>query len=486
LLSCLSCLGNQQINKISKSTNKQINKKYIQMKIIKKIIFILACIAFYASFTGCSIDPDIPPRTGMVTAITIEEAVYDASINWMRITLRSNETLQLTPFIMPRQADNPRVSFSNNNPDLMTVSETGLITPRTNRSFGIDTLTVSATDGSGITVRYQVVITDHMVPASAISVTAEGANMFLRVGRAPFDLGATVSLLPTDTYDKRISFTSNDESIVTVTPEGMVTAVALGTTTITIRTLDGSNLSRDVNVTVQEEIQVWNDFPRGDWTVTTTVAALYAPLPFGFVPDGFAGPAGEQTHTNGFPGAILSDDPATFLSFMKLGRGAWNLANVNRAPQYQFAIPNQTIMPAFIVDMGEEQTFNYIIWRHRQWNWTAIWFGARIFGSNDGDNWTQIRSDVHEAGDSDILWIPNPNPNMFTGGQFSITAANNETYRLIVDESTYRFVKVEMASFSDIYGQPGQYFHPDFPGIANNANGTVNVSIFGLGYMYWD
>ena len=232
--------------------------------------------------------------------------------------------------------------------------------------------------------------------------------------------------------------------------------------------------------------QVWTDFPRANWTITTTVADLYAPLPFGFVPDGFSGPAGEQTHTQGMPQALLNDDPMNFFSFMKLDRGAWNLANANRAPQYQHSIPNQTVLPAFIVDMGEEKTFNYFKWRHRQWNWTAIWFGARMFGSNDGVNWTQIRSDYLEAGDSDVLWIPNARETWTATNQFTLNAANNQTMRLLVDESTFRFVKMELASFSDVYGQPGWPVHPDHIGTAPRDNATVNVAIFGLGFMHWE
>ena len=467
------------------------------MKTIKTF-FILACITLYASFTACSIDPQFDSRTGQVTAITLPEAQHVAAINWRRFTLSDIETATLRVHVMPREARNQAVRVSNLHPNIATVAlnADGEVV-LTGVSPGTDTIFVHSTDGSNITVRYQVVVTCHMVPVTGINVTAAAANMTLRIGR-PFDLAAEITLVPENAWNRNLTFTSNDESIVTVTPEGEVNAVALGSTTITITALGGNNISRNVNVTVQDAVQIWNDFPRSDWTVTTTVGPLYAPLPFSFVPDGFTGPAGEQTHTQGQPSHLLNDDPLQFFSLMKLGRGAWNLANVNRAPQYQFAIPNQTVLPAFIVDMGEPKTFNYFKWRHRQWNWTAIWFGARMFGSNDGTTWTQIRSrDIDnggtlpvgtalEAGASDILWIPNARGTWAGMTQYSLTAANNHTMRLVVEESTFQFVKVELASFSDIYGQPGEAYHPDFVGTAARDNATVNIAIFGLGYMYWD
>jgi hypothetical protein len=135
-------------------------------------------------------------------------------------------------------------------------------------------------------------------------------------------------------------------------------------------------------------------------------------------------------------------------------------------------------MPSFTVDMKEAKTFNYLIWTHRQFNNRSQWYGCRVYGSNDGTNFTQIRSEVHEIAGSDILWIPNSRGYVGDVG----SPFDNTVYKLEIDESTYRYVKIELAMWSNIYA--GQ--HPDWPGSGSSSGLTVNMGEFGLGYTYWD
>lgn len=62
-------------------------------------------------------------------------------------------------------------------------------------------------------------------------------------------LKATV--LPTHTSDKSIAWTSSDENIVSVDPEGKITAKSQGHAQILASTLDGSELSAYCDVTVE-------------------------------------------------------------------------------------------------------------------------------------------------------------------------------------------------------------------------------------------
>ena len=59
-----------------------------------------------------------------------------------------------------------------------------------------------------------------------------------------------LEVLPTDATNPAVTYTSNDETVATVTDAGVVTGVAVGTTTITIAATDGSNVSTTINVTV--------------------------------------------------------------------------------------------------------------------------------------------------------------------------------------------------------------------------------------------
>jgi len=408
---------------------------------MKQIIpfLIHICIVSCIVFTGC----ETKNEDGLITAITIKEAVYVQSINCMQISLKDNATLQLTPFIMPQEATNKTVKYSNKYPNLMEVSESGIITAK---AIGTDTLMVSATDGSGITVSYQVLITDHRVKATAINVAAAGSNIVLKVGGASFDLSAYVTLSPEDTWDKTVTYKSNNEAIALVTATGTVSPVGVGSTTITITTADGSNISRDCNVTVQDLVQRWEDLNRANWTVTTQTGTGYE-----YVPDG----------STGLPQHLLDNDATTFLSLVKPGK--------SYSP-----VPAQPadFLPSFTVDMNSQQQFNYILWRHRSNNnyqYLRV-YGVNVYGSNDGSTFTPINT-------NEIVWIPNANG--YVGGA---ATSDQNTYRIDIPLSTYRYVKIEYAMWSDRYASQ----HPDYPGSGSTSGSTVQVGEFGLGYTWWE
>lgn len=66
-------------------------------------------------------------------------------------------------------------------------------------------------------------------------------------------LQLTATILPINAANKTVNWTSSDSSIATVDNNGLVTAVATGTATITATTTDGSNLSASCEVIVHAE-----------------------------------------------------------------------------------------------------------------------------------------------------------------------------------------------------------------------------------------
>lgn len=59
----------------------------------------------------------------------------------------------------------------------------------------------------------------------------------------------TATVAPENATDKSITFTSSDETVATVTPkQGKITAVAIGTATITVTTENGKTATCEVTV----------------------------------------------------------------------------------------------------------------------------------------------------------------------------------------------------------------------------------------------
>ena len=101
----------------------------------------------------------------------------------------------------------------------------------------------------------------------------------------------------------------------------------------------------------------------------------------------------------------------------------------------------------FVVDMGAEQTFNYFTWMHRSTNganYLRAW-GISMYGSNDGKNFIEIKSDID---------IPYEN--------------NTDEIVIAIPESTYRYVKVQFVKWSDLV-------------TGSTSGGTLQVAEFGLG-----
>jgi hypothetical protein len=373
--------------------------------------------------------------TVSVSAVSVKEAKYVGNV--MQISLKDNETLQLTPFVMPRNAENQDVTYSNKYPSLMSVSATGLVTAL---GIGKDTLTVTSVDNPDVSVSYLVDIADHKVKATAINVTAAGSNITLKEGGKTFDLAREVSLSPADTWEKTVAYSSSNSAVADISAAGLITSGVEGTAVITIATTDGSNLTRNCNVTVLGLVRREVDLDRAAWTVRTSVSYSDGN---NYVADG----------TTGLPAHLFDDNAATFLSMVKPGKTYGSA--LGNTPGYELY---------FIVDMQKTEKFGYVRWQHRQGNnyaYLRAW-GVNVSGSNDGSNWTAIGTGISVP-------IEGITPDALT-----TNVADNNIYHIELDgEYEYRYVKIDIVKWSDNSG-------------GSTSGSTVQVGEFGLGYIYFE
>lgn len=166
----------------------------------------------------------------------------DLNLDDDKLYMKEGETRQLEATVKPDNASDKTLTWVSENPDVASVSENGLVTAN---KAGVTIITVTASNG----VQKQCVVT---VLVAAERIELNYYNITVKKNTI-FYLSAQV--LPTDTYDKTVTYVSSDEDIVTVDPDGTVTAVGVGVAEITVTSNDNPEIEPAVCiVTVVEAV----------------------------------------------------------------------------------------------------------------------------------------------------------------------------------------------------------------------------------------
>ncbi len=209
----------------------------------------------------------VKPAVVLATSVTLNETTAEVTVG---------ETLQLTATVAPENASNPTVTWSSSDEGVATVDETGKVTAV---APGTATITATTNDGSNLTASCEVI-----VKQLAVSLTLDKTAAEVTVGETLL-LNATV--LPDNTSNPAVTWSSSNDAVATVDANGLVTAVASGTATITATTADGSNLSASCAVTVKQlAVSLTLDKTAAEVTVGETLQ-----LTATVVPDNTSNPA---------------------------------------------------------------------------------------------------------------------------------------------------------------------------------------------------
>ena len=150
-------------------------------------------------------------------------AVESVALDQTTVTLIEGETLQLKATVSPDDAEYDGISWSTSDATIATVSNTGLVTAVTE-----GTVTITAEAG-GKTASCAFTIEKAKGP-EVEKVTLNQETATLKEGET-LQLAATVS--PEDADYSGIIWSTADETIATVSEDGLVTAVLEGTVVIT-------------------------------------------------------------------------------------------------------------------------------------------------------------------------------------------------------------------------------------------------------------
>ena len=173
--------------------------------------------------------------------VTVAIAVSEVKLDKSEATLTAKDaTLALNVTVLPEDAADKTVTWSTSDENVATVDANGVVTAVAN---GKATITATAGGFSATCeVTVAIAVTEVSLDKSEATLTAKDATLALNV-----------TVLPEDAADKTVTWSTSDENVATVDANGVVTAVANGTATITA-TAGGFSATCEVTVAIYVEV----------------------------------------------------------------------------------------------------------------------------------------------------------------------------------------------------------------------------------------
>ncbi len=153
------------------------------------------------------------------TVSTERALIQDILLNYSSIDLIVGNTEQLSARITPDFASAKDLEWASLNPEIASVSPTGLVTAL---ALGSTTVRATAADGSGVFAECAV----NVVPTVAQGISINQTGPIELNMTQTFRLTATVS--PEDATDKSVTWQTSNTEVAIVDASGLVTPIAVG------------------------------------------------------------------------------------------------------------------------------------------------------------------------------------------------------------------------------------------------------------------
>jgi len=162
--------------------------------------------------------------------------VTGITLNNTTLTLNTGGTSNLTATVSPPGATDKTVYWHSSNPLVASVTSTGISTGRVTAlstgSASSGTATITASTAEGIHTATCTVTVNPIVQ----SVNLDLNTLKLFTGDS---VKLTATVLPDNSPNKNVTWSSSDQTKATVTNNGTITGVSAGSATITVTTVDG-------------------------------------------------------------------------------------------------------------------------------------------------------------------------------------------------------------------------------------------------------
>lgn len=195
-----------------------------------KLIWIALISLILVGLSSCGGDDDV--------------AVSGVAISKTTLTLKKGATETLVATVNPVDATDASVKWHSSDESVVSVDNNGGVRAL---KAGTATITVTSVDGAFSASCVITVIVD------VTEVTLSEASLSITEGKS---VSLIATILPEDASNKGITWKSSDESVASVSQEGVVTGNKVGKTVIKVKTSDQGKEARcEVTVTSAENIQ---------------------------------------------------------------------------------------------------------------------------------------------------------------------------------------------------------------------------------------
>ena len=160
-------------------------------------------------------------------------SVTGVTLNKISAEMYVGDSTNLVATVSPANATNKNVTWTSSNENIATVSNAGVV--KATRE-GTATITVTTEDG-----KYKATSEIKVKKKQPVTISATGVKLNLQ--KSSIQVGENTNLvatiMPENASNKEVIWTSSNESVATVSKQGIITTLKEGKTIITVTTVDG-------------------------------------------------------------------------------------------------------------------------------------------------------------------------------------------------------------------------------------------------------
>lgn len=170
--------------------------------------------------------------------VTVTEPVTGITLNFTEASIYAGDRIVIIPSVTPIDADNKAVTYLSSDPEIASVDENGIVTGLKGGSCVILVTTVERGLVASCKITVYEFVTSVTINEKDVKYINNGASKAF-----------TVTVTPDSASNRGVIWSSSNTNVMRVSQKGVVTAVGVGTATITATAADGSGIFDTVVLT---------------------------------------------------------------------------------------------------------------------------------------------------------------------------------------------------------------------------------------------